>query len=165
MPDGQPLKLLFIINPVAGGNTGINWEADIRAYYNNLQHNIELCTLTGKNDEQLLQQKLANCKPERVVAVGGDGTIKFVASQLLNTPLVMGIIPAGSENGKATELALPFELQKALEVINGGNIKKIDVININDNDLCIHMSDAGLNARLIKYYKGAKQHGKWMYVK
>lgn len=165
MPGSQPLKLLFIINPVSGGNVGVNWEAEIRAYYKNFNHSIEVCILNGKTDEQLLQQKLASCKPERVIAVGGDGTIRLVASQLINTPLVLGIVPAGSANGMATELGLPFELPKALDVINNGTVKKIDIININDKDLCIHMSDAGLNARLIKYYKGAKQHGKWMYVK
>ena len=49
-------------------------------------------------------KKLQEIIPDRVVAVGGDGTITLVAKQLIATSTPMGIIPAGSANGMAKEL-------------------------------------------------------------
>ena len=44
-----------------------------------------------------------------VVAAGGDGTIAEVASGLMGSPARLGVIPLGTANVLAHELALPFE--------------------------------------------------------
>jgi diacylglycerol kinase family enzyme len=75
-----------------------------------------------------VKTQLADFKPQRVVAVGGDGTIKFAASCLLRTSLPLGIIPAGSANGMAKELGIPTDVQKALELAINGPSRSIHVV-------------------------------------
>ncbi len=67
-----------------------------------------------------------------VVAVGGDGTINEIASQLVNTPVALGIIPCGSGNGLARELNIPLSPKKAVERIKLLNFRKIDVGRLNN---------------------------------
>lgn len=159
------MKLLFVINPVSGGKSKENWETRITGYFHESPHTIEIFLLSGEDDPSSLRHHIATCKPDRVVAVGGDGTIKTVAEQLLGTDIALGIVPAGSANGMAKELELPLELEKSLEVILNGQIKKMDVIRINGKEISIHLSDIGLNALLIKYFEKNKGRGKWGYFK
>ncbi len=105
----QPLnlKILFVLNPVSGGKKKIHWEPIIRQYFKELPHTIEFFVLSGKDDQDSLQYWFEKFKPDRVIAVGGDGTISLVAKQMLGTEMAMGILPAGSANGMAKELAIP----------------------------------------------------------
>lgn len=159
------MKLLFAINPVSGGKSKVNWESRITEFFRPLPHTIQVFMLTGQDDSASLCHHIASWKPDRVVAVGGDGTIKFVAEQLLGTGIPLGIIPAGSANGLAKELDLPTDLEKNLDIIINGQVKKMDAIRINNKEISIHLSDIGLNALLIKYYERNKGRGKWGYFK
>src|SRR3982750_3121449 len=101
------LKILFVINPGSGTKSKKNWETITREYFKTLPHVIDFFLLTGKNDAGSLQYWIDHFKPDRVVAVGGDGTVSLVAKQLLNSSIAMGILPASSANGMAKELNIP----------------------------------------------------------
>ena len=159
------LNLLFIINPVSGGKRKTKWEPIIREYFKPLPHKIELCLLTGKNDEDLIRQKIKDFSPHRVVAVGGDGTISLVAKQLLNTSIVLGILQGGSANGMAKELNISSVNETALDAILNGTVREIDVVKINDGDISLHLSDIGLNARIINLFDKSSKRGMWVYVR
>lgn len=161
----EALKLLFVINPVSGGKSKENWETRIREYFNPLPHTVEIFLLVGDSDADSIRHYISNWKPDRVIAVGGDGTIKAVAEHLVGSDISLGIIPAGSANGMAKELDLPLDLEKNLDIILHGQPKKMDVIKINDKEISIHLSDIGLNALLIKYFEKHKGRGKWGYFK
>lgn len=159
------MKLLFVINPISGGKAKESWESRINDFFRPLPHTIQIYLLCGEDDASSLRHYIASWKPDRVVAVGGDGTIKSVAEQLLGSDIALGIVPAGSANGLAKELNLPAELEKNLDIILNGEVKKMDVIRINDKEISIHLSDIGLNALLIKYYEKNSGRGKWGYFK
>lgn len=165
MQNGEALKVLFIINPVSGGKEKHDWETAIRDYFKDKPHSTEFYLLTGKDDKRSVMHHIDTIKPDRVVAVGGDGTVKMVAGLLKETPVVLGILPAGSANGMATELGLPANMEEALDVIIHGQVKKIDVLRINEEQICIHLCDVGLNAMLVKYFEQSKKRGMWGYGK
>ena len=55
-------------------------------------------------------------------------------------------------------------MNKGLDIIEKGIVKKADVICIN-NEICLHLSDIGMNARLIKYFEEGNMRGKLGYAK
>ncbi len=147
------LKFLFIVNPVSGGKTKNNWEAAIRQFFKPFAHTFEVFVLDGKNDAVSLRHYIHSLQPDRVVAVGGDGTVSLVAKQLFGTDIPLGILPAGSANGMAKELNIKTSIDDALQTLVNGVVKDVDVIRINSQFFCLHLSDIGLNARLVHYFE------------
>lgn len=156
--------ILFVVNPVSGGKHKKDYQDAIEKYFAPLPHKIELFILNDKNNAQYLQKHIDKLKPQIVVAVGGDGTVTMVAKKILGTDIILGILPAGSANGMARELTIPENTEEALKIIANGRVKKADVISIN-NLICLHLSDIGLNARLVKYFEEGNMRGKWGYAK
>lgn len=159
------LKILFALNPVSGGKSNQHWEVSIRNYFKDLPHIIEIFMLGGENDAEAIQGSITKIKPDRVVAVGGDGTVQMVAKQVLGSGIPLGILPAGSANGMAKELEIPNTPEEALNIVINGIIKAADVIRINKNEICMHLSDIGLNAKLIKYFEESNWRGKLGYAR
>ena len=154
--------LLFVINPVSGGREK-NWEELIRDALKDAAINLHFYIQTGTGDKQAVQRQIEEIKPSKVVAVGGDGTVKMVAEIVKESPVFLGIIPAGSANGLARELGISPVLNEALDVVVNGREGKLDAIRINEEELCFHISDAGLNALLVKYFEAHKGRGMWGY--
>jgi YegS/Rv2252/BmrU family lipid kinase len=158
------LKILFVINPISGTKSKIAWEPAIRKYFVNLLHSFDFFLLDGKDDATSLNYWIEKLQPERVIAVGGDGTVSLVAKQLLGKNIAMGILPAGSANGMAKELNIPIDVDAALDIILNGEIIPSDVIRINDKQICLHLSDLGVNAQLVKYFEQGNLRGKLGYA-
>ena len=161
----EPLKILFVVNPHSGTKGKISWEPTIRQHLKGLPHMFEFFLLNGKNDAVSLHYWIEHLSPDRVIAIGGDGTVSLVAEQLLGTHIAMGILPAGSANGMAKDLQLPSDVEGAIDVILNGEIQKTDVIRINDKEICIHLSDIGINAQIIKYFEEGNIRGKLAYAR
>jgi YegS/Rv2252/BmrU family lipid kinase len=158
------MRVLFVINPVSGGKKKADHATMVRNFFKDRTETIEIFMLDGHDAQQALKKLIRQWQPDRVVAVGGDGTVKTVAELLLNSSIPMGILPAGSANGMATELGLPANMEDALEVIVNGQIKVIDAIRVNDKELCIHLGDLGLNALLVKNFEQGNIRGKLGYA-
>ena len=160
----MPCTFLFVINPVSGGKQKKDHEAAIHEYFQKLPHKIEFFLLNGKNDAEQLDACIMQVKPQKVVAVGGDGTVGMVAKKILGTDMQLGIIPAGSANGMARELNISQNIDEALNTVEKGIVRKADAICIN-NEICLHLSDIGINARLIKYFEEGNRRGILGYAK
>ena len=155
-------RILFVINSNSGSNS-TDWKTVINDYFKHLDYKIELYFLTKNCNIETIKDKISSFAPSQVVAVGGDGTVKLVAECILKTPIVLGILPAGSANGLAKELAIPEDPAKALDVLIHGITKKIHTTIVN-NQLCIHLSDVGLNAYLMKKFESNGVRGMWGYM-
>ncbi len=153
-----------MINPVSGGTDKTDWTDGIKTHFASLPHTAELLYLDGNNDSELLRRSIADLKPDRVVAVGGDGTLKIVAEQLLGTGIPLGVLPAGSANGMARELNIPGDMEGSLNVVVNGELKPVDIISIND-EICLHLSDIGLNAQVVKHYEQNNWRGMSGYLR
>jgi diacylglycerol kinase (ATP) len=159
----QALKILFIVNPISGGKVKHDWEAAIRSFLQPTPHQPEFYLLQGKDDLRSIQYHIDLVRPDRVVAVGGDGTVKLLASVLKETTIPLGILPAGSANGMAKELGIPLDPGAAMEVITEGMALPIDMIRINEEEICIHLADIGLNAMLVHDFEKSETRGMWGY--
>jgi diacylglycerol kinase (ATP) len=159
MSSALALRFLFVVNPAAGSADQMDWGQTIGDYFAQLPHQAELLTLTGHDDGPTLAAQVARYRPDRLVAVGGDGTVKLVAAQALASKLPLAVLPAGSANGMARELELPTDPARALDVAVQGREKAIDVLYLNGTDLCLHLSDVGLNAQLVRHAKSRSWSG------
>lgn len=158
-------RLLFVINP-GSGNSETDYPSVIREFFSERPDFTITSYQLGESEDDCgrLQDLIAWEKPDKVIATGGDGTIKMVAELLLGTDMPMGILPAGSANGMAKELEIPTEPGAALEKILQGETKRIHLLRVN-KELCIHLSDVGFNAALVKTFDRMGQRGMWGYIK
>jgi diacylglycerol kinase (ATP) len=146
------MKCLFIVNPGSGPGQK-DWEQIIKDFFNGRSEQIEFFRLEkDANNKDLLQKSIGQFKPDRVVAAGGDGTVKMAAESVMGKDIPLGIIPAGSANGMAKELGIPLDPVAAIELSVTGSPKPLDLIFIND-EYCIHLSDLGLNARMLEHFE------------
>jgi diacylglycerol kinase (ATP) len=67
-----------------------------------------------------------------VVGVGGDGLINQVASELVGSDTVLGIIPAGVGNDFARGLGIPLDIPQACAALAQGRARRIDIGQAND---------------------------------
>ncbi|WP_336513893.1 diacylglycerol/lipid kinase family protein [Pollutibacter soli] len=156
-------RLLFVVNPASGSNN-TDWQKIISDFFSETSHTIEFLVLSEFSKPENIKNKINSFQPERVIAVGGDGTIKMVAESLLHTDILLGIIPAGSANGMARELLIPKDIQESIQATLSENTKTIHVISIN-NQICIHLSDVGFNAFIVKKFERENVRGKWGYLR
>jgi YegS/Rv2252/BmrU family lipid kinase len=66
-----------------------------------------------------------------VIVGGGDGTLNCIASALVETGMPMGILPLGTANDLARTLGIPTDLEGAARIIVDGQIRVIDIGDVN----------------------------------
>ena len=161
----EKMTFLFVLNPGSGRKNKPDWQEVIKEYFLELDHSIHFFELTGGKDEVAIIETIKKINPDRVVAVGGDGTVSMVGKILITYPKVLGILPGGSANGLAKELNIPVDPQKALDIIVSGKINPCDTIKINDEEMVFHLADLGLNAQIIEYFDESKFRGMITYAR
>jgi diacylglycerol kinase family enzyme len=66
-----------------------------------------------------------------IVAGGGDGTVLAVAEALAGTDKTLGILPLGTMNALARDLALPLDLEGAIVALGNSEPRAIDLAEVN----------------------------------
>ena len=156
-------NIIIVVNPVSGAVEKKEIVDSTLLFAKNENLESILYETSGKKDIENIKNLYNIHKPERIIIIGGDGTIRMVAEAIAKEDVILGIIPAGSANGFALDLDLQLTLEKNLEVAFLHQFMEVDIITINDK-ISIHLSDLGLNAELIKNYEQGEIHGKWGYA-
>lgn len=152
----QPLNFVFFINPVSGADNASNPADLIRDVMTANRLSFKIHELEKDTSPEKIRVLLKKLRPQMAVASGGDGTVNLIASSLIETKVVLGILPLGSANGLAFELGIPMNIEEALKNLINGKIQPLDAVKINDK-ISLHLSDFGMNARVIK---GFEEEGK-----
>ncbi len=156
-------KCLLIINPISGGNDKTCLVQAARQFAE--KENIALIEFetTGSDDESAVRDLYSRHKPQRILVVGGDGTIKMTAEAVGKCEAVIGVLPAGSANGLSVDLNLPDDIEENIEIAFNGDFIEMDMVCINDKK-SLHLSDIGINAELIRKYESSSIRGKLGYA-
>lgn len=164
MAEKGAVKILFVINPGSGVKSKQEWETAITEYFRPLNFTIEFYVLANRHDGESIQHWIETFAPDVVVAVGGDGTVSLLAGMLAGKDIALGILPAGSANGMAKELGIPLQPGPAMDIVAKGITRQADLILVNNKQCCIHLSDIGLNASLIKNFEAGRLRGRLGYA-
>ena len=129
------LAPLVIVNPAAGGGRAlrsVDWLRERLA----TRPDVRIEITRRPRDAETLAADAVRDGHDRVIAVGGDGTVQEVVNGLLaaGKPAAMGIVPLGSGNDLARSLGLPVELASAWKVAIGHATRAIDVAHARNGD-------------------------------
>ena len=103
------------------------------------------------------------CRPDVIVAGGGDGTVGSVASALAGGTIALGVLPLGTLNHFAKDLGVPLEVEAAVERIARGPIGRVDVGEVNGR-VFINNSSLGLYPAIVHDRERQRKRlgrGKW----
>ena len=120
---------------------------------------------TAAGDARRFAEEAVASGSDLVVVWGGDGTINEAASALVHTGVPLAVIPAGSGNGLAGDLGIPFDPRLALLVAAHGRTLAIDAGQVDD---CYFFNIAGIGidaviaARFAE--RGLRQRGPLAYL-
>jgi len=137
----------FIINPASGGGRKLSFLSEITDFcqQNNLDYSIEI-TKQPKHATEIARRAAKNY--EAIIAVGGDGTVNEVASGLIGTSAVLGILPIGSGNDFAKQVGYVRNLKKDLNFLLAGRVKEIDVGLVNNQCYFINAFSVGFDGEV-----------------
>ena len=105
---------------------------------------------------------------DAVIAGGGDGTIRCVASHLAGgsagTSIPLGVLPLGTLNHFARDLGIPLEIPEAVRLIAEGTARALDLGEVN-GQVFVNNSILGLYPPVVKVRdreRQEKRRGKWL---
>lgn len=150
-------RILFIINPNSAKK---NKERISNAIKKNINHSLfevnVLYTEYAGHAIIISKQAVAD-NVDVIVAVGGDGTVNEIASQMINTASTLGIVPLGSGNGLARHLGISLNIEKSIELINEHNTLVIDTALVNNKPF-ISIAGVGFDAFVAeRFAKGTRR--------
>lgn len=85
----------------------------------------------------------------RLLAVGGDGSVSAVAAAVARTDVELAILPAGNFNHFARDHGIPTDHRAACDVARSGRVIRADVAWVNDR-LFLNTSSVGVYANYVR---------------
>ncbi|MEG1524936.1 MAG: diacylglycerol kinase family lipid kinase [Clostridia bacterium] len=157
----------IIWNPIAGNGAAVNTYATVSGALD--ARGIPF--IVGKSAYPghaivLAKQAIAeNCK--KIIVLGGDGTVREVATALYGTDVPMGIVPCGTGNDMSRPLGIPTDPLKALEIALNGTPHHMDAAMVND-ELFFNVAGFGFDVDVLDYteiYKKKTKNGSLAYLR
>jgi diacylglycerol kinase family enzyme len=155
----RPQRVALVLNGQAGGVLGQDGAGD------DLEQR-----LAGSGAEVVVVPPGAGTLPERmaaakasgagcVVVAGGDGSIACAASALVDSDIVLGLIPCGTMNLLARDLGLdPSNRGAAIDTVLQGQVRRIDTAEVN-GEVFLCASMLGTPARLGRHREAGRRRG------
>lgn len=156
-------SILFIINPVSGKRRLSNIAEIIRKEVDGEKFTVSIRFTESAGHASVLSKEAVDNKVDVIAAVGGDGTINEIASQMIGSESILGIVPGGSGNGLARHLGIPLVAEKAVRLIINGQVTKIDTATINEKAF-ISIAGIGFDALVAKLFSENKRRGFLTYL-
>jgi diacylglycerol kinase (ATP) len=129
-----PTAPLFIVNPIAGNGRAHGVVPRIQAWLQERGIEARLLETRERGHAERLAAAATDLGHDRVIAVGGDGTVQEVINGLLSAgvgtdggPPALGIVPAGRGNDMARSINLPIDAMACLPIALGPSMRPFDI--------------------------------------
>jgi diacylglycerol kinase (ATP) len=142
------MRIGLVCNPSAGGGKSAGAGQAARSRLKERGHDVHFALTSAPGDGIDLARDLAR-ECDAIVVVGGDGSVNEAANGLGESGVPLGIIPAGTVNLLAAELALPFAVDRACDIISAGRTTPLDM-GVADGRYFLLMAGAGIDALTIR---------------
>ena len=122
---GSRRRIHVIFNPAAGRNRRVRLNA-VLAHLNGLAEVTVIETRAPGHAEQIARAATA-ATMDVIVAAGGDGTVSEIVNGLADPAIALGLIPLGTANVLAHEIALPRDPARIARTLAAGPIKPVRI--------------------------------------
>ena len=155
-----PLKI--IISSGAGPGDNTKAAERLEEIFKAAQIAVDISLVQGGEEITELAREAARGPYEVIVAAGGDGTINSVATAVLDTDKILGVLPLGTLNHFAKDLRIPIDLETAARTIIAGHTTEVDVAEVN-NRMFLNNSSLGLYPMIVREREKRPRlgSGKW----
>jgi diacylglycerol kinase family enzyme len=158
------MRIVAVVNRGAGSvGPEVTAEA-LRGMFREAGAEAEVHFLPGERIAEVARDAAAS-GADAVVAGGGDGTIRAVASALVGGSVPLGVLPLGTLNHFARDLGIPAKLAEAVRLIQTkGEVHSLDVGEVN-GEVFINNSMLGVYPPIVKvrdWERRELERGKWL---
>jgi YegS/Rv2252/BmrU family lipid kinase len=151
-------RIAYIINPISGVTDKKTITDYISKTTDTNRFDLEIYLTKCVNDGYRQAKEYAAAGFNRVIAVGGDGTVNEVGRGLLGSDTALGIIPLGSGNGFARHLKISLNYQKAAHTAQNGEIVPSDYGVLNGREFFC-TAGTGFDAQVGQRFAQAGRRG------
>lgn len=146
---------MLIINPRSGKGLAPQARAAAERIATRLGIELDVRNVERAGHGTQLAQEAVTNSSDRVICMGGDGTLNAVAAGLISTKIPVGVVALGSGNGYARSLGLPLKTEDALERAFTGTPAQMDVCYLNDVPF-LGTAGIGFDARVAHAFDKSK---------
>ena len=151
------MKILVIINPVAGGGKALRLLPHVKSWLSESSHHF-LFEISSTPDE--MRSKILRASERGIDAIllsGGDGTVNQALPAIAETGLPFGYLPCGRGNDFARNIGLPADLKSNCSFLFNPSFRKLDLPSINQKTPFVAVAYVGFDGevnRLANDHKG-----------
>lgn len=157
-------RLLLIVNPISGTVSKEGLGERLKKDLAPAGFSLDTVFTERAGHGSELAEKAAREGYYGVLVAGGDGTVNEVASALISTPTVMGILPFGSGNGLARHIYGSIDLERSIEIIARDFPQDCDFGSVNGTPFFCTFG-LGFDAKVSQQFSRLPSRGLVSYVK
>lgn len=159
------MKAGIIVNPVSGRGKSLGLLPKVIAWCQNEGIEFRIYPTTEVGDGANQARIALQAGFERIVVLGGDGTINEVGGALFETEAVMGVLPGGSGNDFIKMLGKKVDFKESLKIAFLGLPHEVDVGLANGRPF-FNVVGIGFDAQVAAEASKSKSlSGIWVYLK
>jgi len=142
------MKTLVILNPSSAKGKAMEIREEIESEFKKLKIDYHIHISKSMQDIINITKKNLKSSFSNFIAVGGDGTVHYMANVLAETEKILGVIPMGSGNDISINLGLPSDVKNCCRIIKKGKIKKLDLGLINGKYYYLCIAGSGFDSQV-----------------
>jgi diacylglycerol kinase family enzyme len=156
------VPLPLILNRSSGSAEDRKAEDRLRDAFRAAGAEADLQHAENGEDVVRLARQAAAGESEFVVVGGGDGTLGSVAAVLSGGEKAMGVLPLGTLNHFAKDLAIPLDIEEAARTVVEGRVVRVDLGEVNGK-VFVNNSSLGLYPGIVRHREEQQRlgRGKW----
>ncbi len=155
----MPHRITAIVNSSSGAPADDEAHRRLSAVLKSKGLNWDIRPAQSGPEILALGKAAAKNHSEIVVAGGGDGTVNCVASSLVDTDKIFGVLPLGTLNHFARDLAILLELESAVDNIVTGHVAAVDVGEVNGR-FFLNNSSIGIYPKIVTRREAQQKQGR-----